>query len=455
MEIPLPEEAFNKSSYYKIDRMNDRKGFATVICLFAYIVFFTTLGFIKDPHNVFVDTTRKTWVSGDIFSYVHFPFLVTSVVLSLPIFFAIFLLQCVLPTAVIYLNSLISILSTALVVPILLFYLGMNNGLSHYPIELLICLVVALFHIYKSVTNFKINWTVTSIVFNATFSMIFKSIIVLLPSLVIITIFGIGTLIVFRSIVALNLVWYPRPSPPFALASSVMLLMLSNVFSNSLQAIVSMFMSATVAFKLHENKGLNFFEALLKTLSLRLGSASFAIERSLINKCVSVCNVLLKTPLSKTKFGMKLAKFVSEQTSRQERITPFIFVGYYGHTYIHSSCGLDEKIKQSSMSGIVTEFHMREMVDSITRSTICIVMPVIMFFSYMMYGGSVSYFSLLSYFALSQVLNLFGAFVLSVGEIIVFDSIEQLAEGSILGNFSGLIQTLSENMPLGGFNRVN
>ncbi|EMS14313.1 hypothetical protein KM1_156640 [Entamoeba histolytica HM-3:IMSS] len=100
MEIPIPEEAFDKSAYFKIDRLNDRKGLATVILLMLWITLFTVMGFVKDPRNVYVNTSQKQWISGELFSYVHYNILIVSVIIIILLFIGTLLFYRILPTII-------------------------------------------------------------------------------------------------------------------------------------------------------------------------------------------------------------------------------------------------------------------------------------------------------------------------------------------------------------------
>ncbi|GAB1221436.1 hypothetical protein ENUP19_0080G0083 [Entamoeba nuttalli] len=419
MEIPIPEEAFDKSAYFKIDRLNDRKGLATVILLMLWITLFTVMGFVKDPRNVYVNTSQKQWISGE------------------------------------FLNLVLSVVIPTIIFPVLLFYLGMNNGLSHHPLELILTIVIVIPLIYKKMGYFNFNWTITSIVYNTSFSFFFSSILIILPTIMLIVIFTIIIMLIFHSIISLNLIGYPGITPPMGFVASVLLMIFSNMFYYIFESIITMFLSATVSYKLHENKGLHPIEALIKTFSYRLGSASYAIESSFISKAISLCKLLIKIPIGTTFIGMKLKKFIEENNSTQTSISPFVFIGYYGHTYIHSKCGLNEKIKQSSMSSIFDELHLKELINIFESSMCGLVMTLVLLLSFIYYGGSVSYFTILLLMCSSQVIGLIGTLIKSLGEVMLFDCIEQLAEGKVLNEFTSLIQNLSNNIPQNRYNRVN
>ena len=145
---------------------------------------------------------------------------------------------------------------------------------------------------------------------------------------------------------------------------------------------------------------------------------------------------------------MKLSKYIDKLTAKRTNISPYVFIGLYGHTYLHSQCGLFEKVKQSSMSSIVENLHIREMVGSTSTSIIALVMCITLIYCFNSYGGSLSYFSLLLFFGVKQALDMVGAVVNSFAEFITFDCVEQLSEGDVLQEFSGLVQTLSENIPV-------
>ncbi|GAB1224003.1 hypothetical protein ENUP19_0170G0015 [Entamoeba nuttalli] len=54
-----------------------------------------------------------------------------------------------------------------------------------------------------------------------------------------------------------------------------------------------------------------------------------------------------------------------------------------------------------------------------------------------------------------NLIGLIGTLIKSLGEVMLFDCIEQLAEGKVLNEFTSLIQNLSNNIPQNGYNRVN
>ena len=300
INIPLPDEAFDATSYYRIDRLNDMKGLSAIIVMALWTIPFMVMGITKDPHNVYVNTNSKYWIPGELFSYVHFRIIAITVAVAILVLLVALVAYKLLPTLMTYMNIVLSIIVPSLFIPGVFFYLGMNNGLSHHPVEfVLACVVGSLIAVHNS-RKFKYDWHISHVVFNASFSIFFESLIITLPALILLTVFILFVLFGLRCVVALNITQFPQPTPALLQVRGTFLFIMISLLSVVFQALLTAFVSAVISNKFHKSKGLNPVEAFIKTFSYRLGSSAYAVQDCILNIFVGAASVLLKTPFSNT-----------------------------------------------------------------------------------------------------------------------------------------------------------
>ncbi|KAL7722301.1 Protein PNS1 [Entamoeba marina] len=452
MEIPIPTDAFDKSAYYQIDRLNDRKGIVS-IALISFVVFvLTVFGFVKDPKNVYVNTTQKSWISGELFAYVHSNFVFNAMCIACIVSVVTIFLYRFMPSFLTYVNITLCLLLPSIGLTSIFFYLGMNDGLSHHPIELCISIIYSIFCVTQAIPQYQINWKLTVILFNFTMNIFIQSFIVLLPVMIFIVVHLTSSLLVFYAFISLQLIGFPTHTNILYWLLSFILLLSHYILCSIFKSTLIMLISSTLSNTLHPSKGLDVVYGFVKTFSYRLGSTVFAIENLFIGKIISISELLLKTPLkSIDSIKQPLEHFISEHTQLDCNISPYVFIGYYGHTYLHSRKGLNEKIEESSMKNIIKDIHFTQFFNIIKTSLSLIVVIVMTLYSYGMYGGSVSTIVLLVIVSVHEVIDVMCSVIQSIGEIILFDCTEQLAEGELLPQFSGFVQLVSDNASQNGY----
>ena len=214
-----------------------------------------------------------------------------------------------------------------------------------------------------------------------------------------------------------------------------------------------MFISSILTNEFHQMKGLDVAQSFIKTFTYRLGSSIFSLKTS-IYAFITVLLDLPKYVCECYKYSAIIREFKRIFHNDEKEITPYIFIGYYGHTYLHSLKGINEKIDESSMKGIIDNIRMEEVMTLFRGVMIKLVSCIMILVYFNMYGGSISWFSSLIYIFLFECCSLMNGLLSDFCCTVLYDSLEQLSEGNIIPRFTGLIQILNTSNQDDGYNKV-